>query len=286
MKRYNGTSPLQKKSRVPGWFRKPSLVVGTVIVIIVVILALFPQYIAQYDPIETNTLIQNAAPSAEHWFGTDFYGRDIFSRVVWGTRIDLLIGVLGTLVPFVIGGLIGLLAGYYGGVLDSILMRICDIMMAFPFTILVITIMAILGKGTMNLFIALWLVGWMSYAKLVRSEVLVLKDSEFIQAARVAGFSDVRILFCHLLPNVISSAVVFAASDVVMCMLTGASMSFLGLGVQPPTPEWGSILNEGRNFITFAWWTTFFPGLFLAVSGVGFSLLGDGLTDFLRTKGR
>lgn len=286
MKRYNGTSPLQKKSWVPGWFRKPSLVVGTVIVIIVVILALFPQYIAQYDPIETNTLIQNTAPSAEHWFGTDFYGRDIFSRVVWGTRIDLLIGVLGTLVPFVIGGLIGLLAGYYGGVLDSILMRICDIMMAFPFTILVITIMAILGKGTMNLFIALWLVGWMSYAKLVRSEVLVLKDSEFIQAARVAGFSDARILFRHLLPNVISSAVVFAASDVVMCMLTGASMSFLGLGVQPPTPEWGSILNEGRNFITFAWWTTFFPGLFLAVSGVGFSLLGDGLTDFLRTKGR
>ena len=138
----------------------------------------------------------------------------------------------------------------------------------------------------MNLFIALWLVGWMSYAKLVRSEVLVLKDSEFIQAARVAGFSDARILFRHLLPNVISSAVVFAASDVVMCMLTGASMSFLGLGVQPPTPEWGSILNEGRNFITFAWWTTFFPGLFLAISGVGFSLLGDGLTDFLRTKGR
>ena len=187
---------------------------------------------------------------------------------------------------FLVGGMIGLLAGYYGGFLDSLLMRITDIMMAFPFTILVITIMAILGQGLINLFIALWLVGWMSYAKLVRSEVLVLKDSEFIQAARVAGFSDARILFRHLLPNVISSAVVFAASDVVMCMLTGASMSFLGLGVSPPTPEWGSILNEGRNFITFAWWPTLFPGLFLAVSGVGFSLLGDGLTDFLRTKGR
>ena len=132
-------------------------------------------------------------------------------------------------------------------------MRITDIMMAFPFTILVITIMAILGQGLINLFIALWLVGWMSYAKLVRSEVLVLKDAEFIQAARVAGFSDARILFRHLLPNV---------------------------------PEWGAILNEGRTFITFAWWETLFPGLFLAVSGVGFSLLGDGLTDFLRTKGR
>ena len=230
--------------------------------------------------------MSNQAPSAAHWFGTDFYGRDIFSRVIWGTRIDLLIGVLGVVIPFLVGGMIGLLAGYYGGFLDSLLMRITDIMMAFPFTILVITIMAILGQGLINLFIALWLVGWMSYAKLVRSEVLVLKDSEFIQAARVAGFSDARILFRHLLPNVISSAVVFAASDVVMCMLTGASMSFLGLGVSPPTPEWGSILNEGRNFITFAWWPTLFPGLFLAVSGVGFSLLGDGLTDFLRPKGR
>ena len=256
---------------------KPSLVVGTLIVAVVVIMALFPQFIAPYDPIETNTLIQNAPPSAEHWFGTDFYGRDVFSRVVWGTRIDLLIGVTGTLVPFFIGGLIGLLAGYYGGALDSILMRITDVMMAFPFTILVITIMAILGKGTLNLFVALWLVGWMSYARLVRSEVLILKESEFVQAARVAGFTDMRILFRHLLPNVISSAVVFAASDVVMCMLTGASMSFLGLGIQPPTPEWGSILNEGRNF---------FSGLSLAISGVGFSLLGDGLTDFLRTKGR
>ena len=286
MKRYHGTSPLEKRRRMPAWLTKPALVIGMVIVILTIILALFPQYIAPYDPIETNTLIQNQAPSAAHWFGTDFYGRDIFSRVVWGTRIDLLIGVLGTIVPFAIGGLIGLLAGYYGGLLDSLLMRIPDIMMAFPFTILVITIMAILGQGTLNLFIALWLVGWMSYAKLVRSEVLILKDSEFIQAAKVAGFTDRRILFRHLLPNVISSAVVFAASDVVMCMLTGASMSFLGLGVQPPTPEWGSMLNEGRTFITFAWWQTLFPGLFLAISGVGFSLLGDGLTDFLRTKGR
>lgn len=286
MKRYHGVSPLEQKRSMPAWLVRPSFVVGVAIVILMVVLSLFPQLIAPYDPIATDVTVSNQAPSAEHWFGTDFYGRDIFSRVVWGTRIDLLIGVLGVVIPFLVGGMIGLLAGYYGGVLDSLLMRITDIMMAFPFTILVITIMAILGQGLINLFIALWLVGWMSYAKLVRSEVLVLKDAEFIQAARVAGFSDARILFRHLLPNVISSAVVFAASDVVMCMLTGASMSFLGLGVSPPTPEWGAILNEGRTFITFAWWETLFPGLFLAVSGVGFSLLGDGLTDFLRTKGR
>ena len=286
MKRYHGVSPLEQKRSMPAWLAKPSFVIGLLIVLVVILMALFPQFIAPYDPIATDVTVSNQAPSAAHWFGTDFYGRDIFSRVIWGTRIDLLIGVLGVVIPFLVGGMIGLLAGYYGGFLDSLLMRITDIMMAFPFTILVITIMAILGQGLINLFIALWLVGWMSYAKLVRSEVLVLKDSEFIQAARVAGFSDARILFRHLLPNVISSAVVFAASDVVMCMLTGASMSFLGLGVSPPTPEWGSILNEGRNFITFAWWPTLFPGLFLAVSGVGFSLLGDGLTDFLHTKGR
>ena len=266
--------------------RNLSLTAGCLILLCVVFTALFPGLIASQSPTDQNLTAMLAAPSAEHIWGTDELGRDIFARVIWGTRIDLLIGVLGVVIPFLGGGMIGLLAGYYGGFLDSLLMRITDIMMAFPFTILVITIMAILGQGLINLFIALWLVGWMSYAKLVRSEVLVLKDSEFIQAARVAGFSDARILFRHLLPNVISSAVVFAASDVVMCMLTGASMSFLGLGVSPPTPEWGSILNEGRNFITFAWWPTLFPGLFLAVSGVGFSLLGDGLTDFLRTKGR
>ena len=171
MKRYNGPQTLEKKRRLPGWMAKPSLVVGALIVLVMVVMAIFPQFIAPYDPIETNTLLQNAPPSASHWFGTDFYGRDVFSRVVWGARIDLLIGVTGTLVPFVIGGLIGLLAGYYGGALDSILMRITDVMMAFPFTILVITIMAILGKGTLNLFIALWLVGWMSYARLRRGDV-------------------------------------------------------------------------------------------------------------------
>ena len=165
-------------------------------------------------------------------------------------------------------------------------MRISEIMMAFPFTILVIAIITILGTGIINLYIALWLVGWMSYARLVRAEVLKLKKAEFIEAARVAGFSDARILLRHILPNVISSSIVFAASDMVMCMLTGASMSFLGLGVQPPTPEWGAILNEGRTYISYASWMTFYPGLVLAVTGVGLSLLGDSMTEILRRKGR
>ena len=244
MKRYYPQSEkTRRKHLLPAWAVTPTFILGVVIVVIALIMAIFPAQIAPYDPTAVDITARTKAPSAAHIFGTDNYGRDIFSRVVWGTRIDLSIGFFGVLVPLIIGSIIGLLAAWYGGWLDSLLMRISEIMMAFPFTILVIAIITILGTGTINLYIALWLVGWMSYARLVRAEVMTLKKSEFIEAARVAGFSDARILLRHVLPNVISSSIVFAASDMVMCMLTGASMSFLGLGVQPPTPEWGAILR-------------------------------------------
>ena len=287
MKRYNPrVEQARKKHRLPAWAVTPTFILGIIIVVAALVMAIFPEQIAPYDPTAVNITARTKAPSAEHIFGTDNYGRDIFSRVVWGTRIDLSIGFFGVLVPMIIGSIIGLLAAWYGGWLDSLLMRISEIMMAFPFTILVIAIITILGTGIINLYIALWLVGWMSYARLVRAEVLKLKKAEFIEAARVAGFSDARILLRHILPNVISSSIVFAASDMVMCMLTGASMSFLGLGVQPPTPEWGAILNEGRTYISYASWMTFYPGLVLAVTGVGLSLLGDSMTEILRRKGR
>ena len=287
MKRYNPrVEQTRKKHRLPAWAVAPTFILGIIIVVAALVMAIFPEQIAPYDPTAVDITVRTKAPSAEHIFVTDNYGRDVFSRVVWGTRIDLSIGFFGVLVPMIIGGIIGLLAAWYGGWLDSLLMRISEIMMAFPFTILVIAIITILGTGTINLYIALWLVGWMSYARLVRAEVLKLKKAEFIEAARVAGFSDARILLRHILPNVISSSIVFAASDMVMCMLTGASMSFLGLGVQPPTPEWGAILNEGRTYMSYASWMTFFPGLVLATTGVGLSLLGDSMTDILRRKGR
>lgn len=285
MKRYNPQTT-QKKHLLPAWAVTPTFILGIVLVMIALLMAIFPQYIAPYDPTRIDITARTKAPSAAHLFGTDNYGRDIFSRVVWGTRIDLSIGFFGVLVPLIVGSIIGLLAGWYGGWLDSLLMRISEIMMAFPFTILVIAIITVLGTGTINLYIALWLVGWMSYARLVRAEVMSLKKAEFIEAARVAGFSDARILLRHILPNVISSSIVFAASDMVMCMLTGASMSFLGLGVQPPTPEWGALLNEGRTYISYASWMTFYPGLVLALTGVGLSLLGDSMSDILRRKGR
>lgn len=272
--------------RIPDWARRPTFIIASVIVAVFFLISLFPGLFAHGDPLEINVAQALQGPSRVHFFGTDDYGRDIYTRVIYGARIDLEMGVLGVIVPFAIGTVLGLLAGYYGGLLDNVVMRIIDVLMAFPFTILVIVIMAILGPGIQNVFIALWLVGWMSYTRLVRGEVLRLKDVEFIQAARVEGFTDRRILLRHLLPNVISSSIVYGASDIVMTMLTGASMSFLGLGVQIPSPEWGAILNEGRAFISYAWWITFFPGLFLAICGVGFSLLGDCLTDILRRKGR
>lgn len=263
-----------------------TFIAGSLIVGLIVLMSVFPQIFTKFDPEEVSVMERLVAPTLAHPFGTDSYGRDIFARVVYGARIDLMLGVLGTIVPFFIGGVAGMLAGYYGGLFDTILMGLIDIMMAFPFTILVIVIISILGNGIINVYIALWLVGWMAYAKLVRGEVLILKNSDYIQAAKVAGFSDKRILLRHMLPNVISSAVVYAVSDIVLCMLTGASMSFLGLGVQPPTPEWGAIMNEGKSYISYAWWITILPGLMMAVTGIGFSLLGDGLTDYLRRKGR
>lgn len=290
----NRLSDTPRRRNLPIWLTRPTFVVGVVIVLAFLYISAFPQTLSTYDPSEVNimdALMPPGTPSfitnaPVHYFGTDEYGRDIFSRVLWGARLDLAMGVLGVAIPLVTGSLLGLLSGYFGGWLDNVVMRIIDVLMAFPFTILVIVIMAILGPGLQNVFIALWLVGWMSYTRLVRGEVMVLKEAEYIQAAQVEGFTDLRILLRHLLPNVISPAVVFAASDVVLCMITGASMSFLGLGVQLPTPEWGAILNGGRGYISYAWWITLFPGLFMAVTGVGFSLLGDGLTDFLRTKGR
>lgn len=274
------------KKKIAFWRRSAALNFGVIIIFFIVLLSLFPAQIATHDPSAQDYEVILQPPSIQHPFGTDNFGRDMFSRVVWGTRVDLIIGVLATVVPFITGSLIGLIAGYYGGWIDTLLMRILDIFMALPFMVIVIAIVAIIGPGIMNLYIAIWLVGWKYYARLVRGEVMVAKNTEYVQAAKVLGYSDARILLRHILPNVISAAIVFAAADVVMCMLAGASMSFLGLGVQPPTPEWGALIAGGRAYISNAWWLTAFPGLFLVIAGTGFSLFGDGLSDLLRTKGR
>lgn len=282
----SGETPFERQKTKPFWRRSVSLNIGLMVIAAVLVLAVFPQFIATHDPNSGDYEAILQAPSAQHYFGTDNYGRDIFSRVVWGTRLDVMMGIFAMLVPFVTGSLIGLIAGYYGGWLDSLLMRILDIVMSFPFILLVIVIVAVMGPGMMNMFVAIWLVGWRDYARLVRSEVMVAKNLEFVQAARVLGFRERRILLGHILPNVVNSAITFAASDIVMCMLTGASLSFLGLGVQPPAPEWGALISGGRPFLTQAWWLCTFPGIMICFAGIGFSLFGDGVSDILRTKNR
>lgn len=270
--------------RIPIWRRSPSLVVGAIIILLTCVVAAFPSLFTSQDPLALNPAAMLLPPSAQHPFGTDNFGYDVFARVVYATRLDLLIGVASAGVPFLVGSVLGLVCGYYGGKFDAIMMRVLDVFMAFPFMVLAIAIVAILGNGVTNLIIAMWIVSWPPYTRLVRAEVLVAKNSEYVQAAKTLGYSDVRIMFRHVLPNVISSAIVYLASDIVMCIMSAATLSFLGLGVPAPTPEWGAIISGGKGFISTAWWISALPGVVMAVVGLGFSLLGDGLNDLLRTR--
>jgi peptide/nickel transport system permease protein len=266
--------------------RNPALIIGVTLVTLIFLVAIFGPSIAPYDPIETNYPARLQPPSAEHWLGTDKFGRDIFSRILYGPRVDLKIGIICVTFPFIFGIMLGTFSGYSGGTVDTLLMRLVDISVAFPFYVLVISILAILGPGVRNMYLALGLVGWIAYAKLVRGEVLIAKNHEYVLAARALGYSDRRIMAGHLLPNVINPAIVFAMSDVVLCILAGASLGFLGLGVQAPIPEWGVMIADGREYITTAPWLSTFPGLAIAIVGISFSLLGDGLSSLLRTTDR
>jgi peptide/nickel transport system permease protein len=266
--------------------RNPSLVSGIVLVTLIVVVAIIGPRMAPYNPTEQNYAERLLPPSASHWLGTDKFGRDIWSRILVGTRIDLQIGVICVVFPFIFGVIVGCISGYYGGLVDSLLMRLVDISVAFPFYVLVISILAILGPGVRNMYIALSLVGWIAYAKIIRGEILIAKNLEYALAAKALGYSDWRIMLRHLLPNVINPAIIFAMSDVVMCILAGSSLGFLGLGVQPPTPEWGVMIADGREFVQSAPWISVFPGLAIAVVGIAFSLLGDGLSSLLRHSDR
>lgn len=267
------------------FLRDYTLVIGGVILLVILIASILAPTLWPIDP--TTQDLRNALrpPGAAHPFGTDNFGRDIFSRVLNAARLDLQIAFLSILFPFVIGIALGCLSGYLGGFVDTIIMRIIDVISAFPFLVLVIAIIAMLGPGLTSMYIALTLVVWRSYARIIRGEILVLKKSEYVQAARALGYSDWRIMFRHILPNVISPAIVFAMSDVVLIILSTTSLGFLGLGVQPPTPEWGSMIAEGRNFVTTHWWLVTFPGLAIVVVGIALSLFGDGVVNLLRVEG-
>ncbi|WP_274532651.1 ABC transporter permease [Aureimonas sp. AU22] len=257
------------------------LVVGLAMLAAFLLLALLAPVVAPYDPIFQDAAARLAPPSRAHPFGTDNYGRDILSRIIWGTRIDLQLAVLGVVFPFLIGTAVGTVSGYFGGIVDGIFMRIVDVVLAFPFLVLMLSVITILGPGLHSFFIAMALVGWVSYARLVRAQILVLKGSDFALAARSLGFSHARIMFRHLLPNALTASVVFAMSDCVLVLLSGAAISYLGLGVQPPAAEWGIMVAEGQGFLARAWWISAFPGLAIVVLAFGFSLVADGLGDLL-----
>ncbi|MFJ4374306.1 ABC transporter permease [Pseudomonas japonica] len=245
------------------------------------LLALLAPWVAPYDPLQQNGELRLLAPTLAHPFGTDNFGRDILSRVIWGARVDLQMALIGVIFPFLLGTCIGAISGYIGGRFDALCMRLIDIVLAFPFLVLMLAIMAILGPGLGSFYIAMALVGWVSYARLIRAQILVLKESDFALAAKSLGFSHRRILFGHLLPNALFSSVVFCMSDAVLVLLNGAAVSYLGLGVQPPTAEWGTMVAEGQSLITSAWWICTFPGLAVVTLAMGFSLLADGVAERL-----
>ena len=220
--------------------------------------------------------------SPGHVLGTDSFGRDIFSRILYGGRIDLLIGFGATSVTAVVGTAIGLASGYFGGWVDSVIMRIVDLFFAFPFFVLVIAIVAMLGPSIFNMFVAIWLTSWISYARITRGHTLVAKRQEYTLAARALGYKNRRVMLRHILPNVVSYVIIFAMVDAVGNIVLGSSLGFLGLGAQPPSSEWGVMISDGQNYLLTAWWLSTFPGIAIILVGVGFSLIGDGLADILR----
>lgn len=268
-----------------GWRPNRNMIAGGVILLLLVALALLAPAVAPRGALETDYTARFVPPSRGHWFGTDDLGRDILSRVIYGARIDLRVGVLSVILPFVLGVVLGSISGYYGGIVDTVIMRVVDVVQAFPFLILVIAIVAVLGPGLQNMYIAVAIVAWVTYARLLRGEILVAKHREFVEAAKAMGARDLRIIGRHILPNVITTALVYAMSDIILYIVLAASLSYLGLGARPPEPEWGAMITAARTFWAKAWWMSVFPGLAIIVTGIGFSLLGDGIADALR-RGR
>lgn len=255
--------------------------VGLAIIILLFLTAVFANVIAPYNYAKQDLQSAFQFPSSKHIFGTDEFGRDIFSRIVYGSRISLEVGFIAVSISVIIGGVLGAIAGYYGGKVDNLIMRVMDVLLAIPQILLAISIVAALGPGLVNLMIAVGISSIPGYARIVRASVLSIKDQEFVEAARAVGSSDLRIIFKHIIPNVLAPIIVQATLGVAIAILTAAGLSFIGLGIQPPTPEWGSMLSGGRGYIRDYWYMTMFPGLAIVITIFALNVLGDGLRDAL-----
>ena len=258
-------------------------VIGMAVVALLIALALAAPLIARYDPTAIDLAHQFERPSAAHWMGTDFQGRDVWARLVYGARVSLAVGFISQSIALTLGVLLGLVAGYYGRWVDETVMRLADVTLAFPTLLLLIAMVAALEPSLTTVFVTIGVVGWAGMARLVRGQVLVTRQLEFVHAARALGATDRRILARHLLPNVIAPVVIAATLGVAGAIMAEAALSFLGLGVQPPTPSWGSMISDGRDLFQLrnAPWTSVFPGLAIGAAVLGFNLLGDALRDTL-----
>jgi peptide/nickel transport system permease protein len=264
--------------------QNPLALIGLGIVVVLLLIALLAPVIAPYDPLAQNLTQRLLPPSAKHWFGTDSLGRDIFSRIIHGARITLVIVVLVVISVGPVGLLIGTIAGYFGGWVDTVLMRVTDVFLAFPRLVLALAFVAVLGPGIENAVIAIACTAWPPYARVARAETLVIRNADYIAAVRLQGAGHPRIILKHVIPMCLPSVIVRTTLDMAGIILTAAGLGFLGLGAQPPLPEWGAMIATGREFIFDQWWVAAFPGMAICLVALGFNLLGDGLRDVLDAR--
>jgi peptide/nickel transport system permease protein len=261
--------------------KNPLSVTGLTIILILAIVAMLAPFISPYEPTKIDVYNVLSPPSTSHLFGTDELGRDLLSRMIWGSRASLKVGFIAVGIAITIGTILGSIAGYYGGKIDAVLMRFVDIMLAFPTFFLILAVIAIVEPSISTIMIIIGLTGWMDVARLVRAEFLTLKERDFISAARAIGASDARLIFRHIIPNALSPVFVAATFGIAGAILIESGLSFLGLGVQPPEPSWGNILTSGKDNITVAWWLSLFPGLAILIAVLSYNLVGEGLRDAL-----
>ena len=261
------------------FYKNKLALTGCGIVLLLFAVSLLAPVIAPYDPGAIDLRNVLAPPSGEHWFGTDQLGRDVLSRMIWGARISLKVGFVATGLAILIGMILGAVAGYYGGWIDATIMRFVDVMLCFPTFFLILAVIAFLEPSIWNIMIVIGLTGWMGVTRLVRADFISLRERDFVRAARAIGANDARIIFMHILPNALASILVAATLGIAGAILTESALSFLGIGVQPPTPSWGNILTAGKDNIDIAWWLSLYPGLAILITVVGYNLLGEGIRD-------
>ena len=274
------------RSLVKQAFANPLALAGAIIISLIFVLAIFAPLFAPYDPNAIDVKAILLAPSSAHWMGTDGLGRDVLSRMLFGGRISLLVGIVAVGIATVIGIILGAIAGYYRGWVDTLIMRLVDIMLSIPTFFLILAVIAFLTPSIWNIMIVIGLTSWMGVTRLVRAEFLSLHGREFVLASRTLGAKDGRLIFKHLLPNSLTPIIVSSVLGVASAVLVESGLSFLGLGVQAPQASWGNILTDGKEYIQFAWWLSLFPGLAILITVLGYNLLGEGLRDALDSRSR